>query len=133
MIKCEKLENDKYKTDFRGKLENLVDEFIALTEKFAEVVLNLDAMEMLDKLCQYYQEAKQNEANNEVKDEMTNEVKDEMTMDITKFLLYLGVRMQDLKNEDQETREAEEYAQADMCGARYDELKKVVDELKKII
>lgn len=133
MIKCEKLENDKYKTDFRGKLENLVDEFIALTEKFAEVVLNLDAMEMLDKLCQYYQEAKQNEANNEVKDEMTNEVKDEMTMDITKFLLYLGVRMQDLKNEEQETREAEEYAQADMCGARYDELKKVVDELKKII
>lgn len=133
MIKCEKLENDKYKTDFRGKLENLVDEFIALTEKFAEVVLNLDAMEMLDKLCQYYQEAKQNEANNEVKDEMTNEVKDEMTMDITKFLLYLGVRMQDLKNEEQETREAEEYAQADMCGARYDELKKVVDELKKIM
>ena len=133
MMKCEKLENDKYKTDFRGKLENLVDEFIALTEKFAEVVLNLDAMEMLDKLCQYYQEAKQNEANNEVKDEMTNEVKDEMTMDITKFLLYLGVRMQDLKNEEQETREAEEYAQADMCGARYDELKKVVDELKKII
>lgn len=62
MIKCEKLENDKYKTDFRGKLENLVDEFIALTEKFAEVVLNLDAMEMLDKLCQYYQEAKRNEA-----------------------------------------------------------------------
>nr|DAY67859.1 MAG TPA: hypothetical protein [Caudoviricetes sp.] len=125
MIKCEKLENDKYKTDFRGKLENLVDEFIALTEKFAEVVLNLDTMEMLDKLCQYYQEAKQNEAN--------NEVKDEMTMDITKFLLYLGVRMQDLKNEEQETREAEEYAQADMCGARYDELKKVVDELKKIM
>lgn len=65
MIKCEKLENDKYKTDFRGKLENLVDEFIALTEKFAEVVLNLDAMEMLDKLCQYYQEAKQNEAQDE--------------------------------------------------------------------
>lgn len=103
----------------------MVDEFIALTEKFAEVVLNLDAMEMLDKLCQYYQEAKQNEAN--------NEVKDEMTMDITKFLLYLGVRMQDLKNEEQETREAEEYTQADMCGARYDELKKVVDELKKIM
>lgn len=65
MIKCEKLENDKYKTDFRGKLENLVDEFIALTEKFAEVVLNLDTMEMLDKLCQYYQEAKQNEAQDE--------------------------------------------------------------------
>lgn len=65
MIKCEKLENDKYKTDFRGKLENLVDEFIALTEKFAEVVLNLDAMEMLDKLCQYYQEAKRNEAQDE--------------------------------------------------------------------
>ena len=39
-------------------------------------------------------------------------------MDIAKFLLYLGVRMQDLKNEEQETREAEEYAQADMCGAR---------------
>lgn len=133
MIKCEKLENDKYKTDFRGKQENLVDEFIVLTEKFAEVVLNIGTIEMLDKFCQYYQEAKQNEANNEVKDEMTNEVKDEMTMDITKFLLYLGVRMQDLKNEEQETREAEEYAQADMCGARYDELKKVVDELKKII
>lgn len=65
MIKCEKLENDKYKTDFRGKLENLVDEFIALTEKFAEEVLNLDAMEMLDKLCQYYREAKQNEAQDE--------------------------------------------------------------------
>lgn len=65
MIKCEKLENDKYKTDFRGKQKNLVDEFIALTEKFAEVVLNLDAMEMLDKLCQYYQEAKQNEAQDE--------------------------------------------------------------------
>lgn len=59
--------------------------------------------------------------------------KDEMTMDIAKFLLYLGVRMQDLKNEEQETREAEEYAQADMCGARYDELKKVVDELEKIM
>nr|DAZ59831.1 MAG TPA: hypothetical protein [Caudoviricetes sp.] len=65
MIKCEKLENDKYKTDFRGKRENLADEFIVLTEKFAEVVLNLDVMEMLDKLCQYYQEAKQNEAQDE--------------------------------------------------------------------
>ena len=65
MIKCEKLENDKYKTDFKGKQENLVDEFIALTEKFAEVVLNLDVIEMLDKFCQYYQEAKQNEAQNE--------------------------------------------------------------------
>ena len=65
MIKCEKLENDKYKTDFKGKWENLVDEFIVLTEKFAEVVLNLDVMEMLDKFCQYYQEAKQDEANNE--------------------------------------------------------------------
>ena len=54
-------------------------------------------------------------------------------MDIAKFLLYLGVRMQDLKNEEQETREAEEDAQADMCGARYDELKKVVDELEKIM
>ena len=65
MIKCEKLEKDKYRTDFEGKLENLVDEFIVLTEKFAEVVLNLDAMEMLDKVCQYYQEAKQNEAQDE--------------------------------------------------------------------
>lgn len=65
MIKCEKLEKDKYRTDFEGKLENLVDEFIVLTEKFAEVVLNLDVMEMLDKFCQYYQEAKQDEANNE--------------------------------------------------------------------
>ena len=66
MIKCEKLENDKYKTDFRGKQENLVDEFIVLTEKFAEVVLNIGAIEMLDKFCQYYQEAKQNEAQDEV-------------------------------------------------------------------
>ena len=65
MIKCEKLENDKYRTDFKGKLENLVDEFVVLTEKFAEVVLNLDVMEMLDKFCQYYQEAKQDEAQNE--------------------------------------------------------------------
>ena len=66
MIKCEKLENDKYRADFKGTQENLVDEFIALTEKFAEVVLNIGAIEMLDKLCQYYQEAKQNEAQNEV-------------------------------------------------------------------
>lgn len=66
MIKCEKLENDKYKADFKGTQENLVDEFIVLTEKFAEVVLNLDVIEMLDKFCQYYQEAKQNEAQNEV-------------------------------------------------------------------
>lgn len=65
MIKCEKLENDKYKTDFRGKQENLVDEFIVLTEKFAEVVLNIGTIEMLDKFCQYYQEAKQNEAQDE--------------------------------------------------------------------
>lgn len=54
-------------------------------------------------------------------------------MDVIQFLLYLGTRMQDLKDEEQETREAEEYAQADMCGARCDELKKVVDELEKIM
>lgn len=66
MIKCEKLENDKYKTYFKGKQKNLVDEFIALTEKFAEVVLNIGVIEMLDKFCQYYQEAKQNEAQDEV-------------------------------------------------------------------
>lgn len=66
MIKCEKLENDKYRADFKGTQENLVDEFIALTEKFAEVVLNIGTIEMLDKFCQYYQEAKQNEAQNEV-------------------------------------------------------------------
>nr|DAH61976.1 MAG TPA: hypothetical protein [Caudoviricetes sp.] len=65
MIKCEKQENNKYRTGFKGKRENLVDEFIVLTEKFAEVVLNLDAIEMLDKFCQYYQEAKQNEAQDE--------------------------------------------------------------------
>mgnify|MGYP001352745298 CR=1 FL=1 len=65
MIKCEKLENDKYKTEFRGKQENLVDEFIVLTEKFAEVVLNIGTIEMLDKFCQYYQEAQQNEAQDE--------------------------------------------------------------------
>lgn len=65
MIKCEKLENNKYRTDFKGKLENLVDEFVVLTEKFAEEVLNIDTIEMLDKFCQYYQEAKQDEAQNE--------------------------------------------------------------------
>lgn len=65
MIKCEKLENDKYKTEFRGKRENLADEFIVLTEKFAEVVLNIGTIEMLDKFCQYYQEAQQNEAQDE--------------------------------------------------------------------
>ena len=65
MIKCEKLENNKYDAEFKGKLENLVDEFMVLTEKFAEIVLNLDAAEMLDKFCQYYQEAKQNEAQDE--------------------------------------------------------------------
>lgn len=65
MIKCEKQENNKYRTDFKGKQENLVDEFIVLTEKFAEVVLNLDVIEMLDKFCQYYQEVKQNEAQDE--------------------------------------------------------------------
>ena len=65
MIKCEKLEKNKYSADFKGKQENLVDEFIVLTEKFAEVVLNLDVIEMLDKFCQYYQEAKQNEAQDE--------------------------------------------------------------------
>lgn len=65
MIKCEKLENDEYKTVFKGKRGDLADEFIVLTEKFAEVVLNLDVMEMLDKFCQYYQEAKQDEAQNE--------------------------------------------------------------------
>lgn len=65
MIKCEKLENNKYKADFVGKPENLVDEFIVLTEKFAEVVLNLDVMEMLDKFCEYYQEIRQAEAQDE--------------------------------------------------------------------
>lgn len=65
MIKCEKLENDKYRTDFKGMRENLVDEFIVLTEKFAEEVLNIGTIEMLDKFCQYYQEAKQNEAQDE--------------------------------------------------------------------
>lgn len=65
MIKCEKLENDKYKTEFIGKRENLADEFIVLTEKFAEVVLNIGTIEMLDKFCQYYREAKQNEAQDE--------------------------------------------------------------------
>lgn len=52
-------------------------------------------------------------------------------MDVIQFLLYLGVRMQDLKDEEQELREAEEYTQADMCGARYEELKMIFDELKK--
>nr|DAG27483.1 MAG TPA: hypothetical protein [Caudoviricetes sp.] len=66
MIKCEKLEKNKYSADFKGKQENLIDEFIVLTEKFAEIVLNLDVIEMLDKFCQYYQEAKQDEANDEV-------------------------------------------------------------------
>lgn len=65
MIKCEKLEKNKYRTEFKGKQENLVDEFIVLTEKFAEEVLNIGAIEMLDKFCQYYQEVKQDEAQDE--------------------------------------------------------------------
>lgn len=65
MIKCEKLENDKYKTAFKGKVEDLSDELGALIEKFAVEVLNISEREMLDMFCQYYQEAKQDEAQNE--------------------------------------------------------------------
>lgn len=56
---------------------------------------------------------------------------DEMAMDVIQFLLYLGTRMQDLKDEEQELRDRQEYTQADMCGARYEELKILFDELKK--
>lgn len=52
-------------------------------------------------------------------------------MDVIQFLLYLGTRMQDLKDEEQELRDRQEYTQADMCGARYEELKILFDELKK--
>ena len=66
MIKCEKLENDEYKTFFKGKLGDLADELGVLIERFANEVLDISEREMLDMFCQYYQEAKQNEANNEV-------------------------------------------------------------------
>lgn len=51
MIKCEKLENGKYRTIFKGTIGDLDDELGALIEKFAEEVLNLDVMEMLDKFA----------------------------------------------------------------------------------
>ena len=59
MIKCEKLENDKYRTDFKGKLGDLADELGVLIERFANEVLDISEREMLDMFCQYYQEAKQ--------------------------------------------------------------------------
>lgn len=65
MIKCEKLKNDEYKTVFKGKVGNLVDELGVLIERFAEEVLDISEREMLDKFCQYYQEAKQAEAQDE--------------------------------------------------------------------
>ena len=66
MIKCEKLENDKYKTDFKGKLGDLADELGVLIERFANEVLDISEREMLDMFCQYYQEAKQNEVQDEI-------------------------------------------------------------------
>lgn len=66
MIKCEKLENDKYKTAFKGKVGDLADELGALIEKFAVEVLDISEREMLDMFCNYYQEIRQAEAQNEV-------------------------------------------------------------------
>lgn len=65
MIKCEKLENDEYKTVFKGKLGDLADELGALIGNFAEEVLNISERELLDMFCNYYQEARQAEAQNE--------------------------------------------------------------------
>lgn len=66
MIKCEKLEKDEYKTVFKGKLGDLADELGALIEKFAVEVLDISEREMLDMFCNYYQEIRQAEAQNEV-------------------------------------------------------------------
>lgn len=65
MIKCEKLENDEYKTVFKGKLGDLSDELGVLIEKFANEVLDISEREMLDMFCSYYQEIRQAEANDE--------------------------------------------------------------------
>ena len=65
MIKCEKLENDEYKTVFKGKRGDLADELVELIERFAEEVLDISEREMLDMFCEYYQGIKQNEAQNE--------------------------------------------------------------------
>lgn len=65
MIKCEKLENDEYKTVFKGKPGDLANELGVLMKRFANEVLDISEREMLDKFCQYYQEAKQNEAQEE--------------------------------------------------------------------
>lgn len=51
-------------------------------------------------------------------------------MDIIQFLLYLGTRMQDLKEQEEKARIAQEHTQADMCAARYEELKIIFNELK---
>lgn len=54
-------------------------------------------------------------------------------MDGVALLLYLGTRMQELKDECQNLREAGQYTQADMYYARYDELGKVVNKLKELM
>lgn len=41
--------------------------------------------------------------------------------------------MQDLKDEEQELRDRQEYTQADMCAARYQELRMLFNELKASI
>lgn len=65
MIKCEKLENGKYRTIFKGTIGDLADELGALIEKFAEEVLDISEREMLDMFCEHYQEIRQAEAQNE--------------------------------------------------------------------
>lgn len=65
MIKCEKLENDEYKTVFKGKLGDLADELWVLIERFANEVLDISEREMLDTFCNYYQEIRQAEAQEE--------------------------------------------------------------------
>lgn len=54
-----------------------------------------------------------------------------MTAD--KFLVYLKVRMRELKSECLKLREARQYTRADQYYARYDELSTVVDELERIL
>ena len=65
MIKCEKLENDEYKTVFKGKLGDLADELGVLIGRFAEEALDISEREMLDMFCEYYQEIRQAEAQDE--------------------------------------------------------------------
>ena len=54
-------------------------------------------------------------------------------MDVIQFLLYLGTRMQELKEQEEKLRITEGNIQADTYAARYDELKMLFNELKASI